>query len=71
MLREQIDPVKVREKPKPDHYSDKLKLYDDWNASVREATGGIPEISEQDIAEFSAAAGFTKEVEPEQLSFLD
>ena len=72
MLLEQIDPVEVREKPKPNHYSDKLKLYDDWNASVSEATGGIPEVTQQDIAEFSAAAGLTKEApEPEQLSFLD
>jgi hypothetical protein len=29
MLLEQIEPVEVREKPKPNHYSDKLKLYDD------------------------------------------
>ena len=72
MLLEQIDPVEVREKPKPNHYSDKLGLYDDWNASVKEATGGIPEVTEQDIAEFSAAAGLTKEApEPEQLSFLE
>ena len=34
--------------------------------------GGIPEITEQDIAEFSAAAGLIKEApEPEQLSFLE
>jgi hypothetical protein len=72
MLLEQIDPVEVREKPKPDHYSDKLKLYDDWNASVREVTGGIPEVADKDIAEFSAAAGLTKEAPvPEQLSFLE
>ena len=72
MLLEQIDSVEVREKPKPDHYSDKLKLYDDWNATVREATGGIPTITKQDIAEFSAAAGFTKaSAMPEQLSFLE
>ena len=72
MLLEQIDPVEVRSKPKPDHYSDKLSVYDDWNASVSEAKGGIPTITEQDIAEFSAAAGLTKEAsEPEQLSFLD
>ena len=72
MLLEQIDPVEVREKPKPNHYSDKLSIYNDWNASVREATGDIPEITEQDIAEFSAAAGLTDEApEPEQLSFLD
>ena len=72
MLLEQIDPVEVRKKPKPDHYSDKLKLYEGWNASVREATGGIPEVTDKDIAEFSAAAGLTKEAsEPEQLSFLD
>ena len=70
MLLEQIDPVEVREKPKPNHYSDRLKLYDDWNASVREAIGGIPEVTDEDIAEFSAAAGLTKEA-PEQLSFLD
>ena len=72
MLLEQIEPVEVREKPKPDHYSDKLRLYAAWNASVREAKHGIPEVTEQDIAEFSAAAGLTKEAsEPEQLSFLD
>jgi len=70
MLLEQIDPVEIREKPKPDRYSDRLKIYEDWNASVRETTGTIPEITEQDIAEFSAAAGLTKEA-PEQLSFLD
>ena len=67
MLLEQIEPVEVREKPKPDHFSDKLRLYDDWNASIREAKGGIPEVKEQDIAEFSAAAGLaTKAPEPEQ-----
>jgi len=72
MLLEQIDPVEVREKPKPDDHSDKLKLYEGWNASVRDATGGIPEVTDKDIAEFSAAAGLTKEAsEPEQLSFLD
>ena len=72
MLLKKIEPVEVREKPKPDHYSDKLRLYADWNASVREAKHGIPEVTEQDIAEFSAAAGLTKEApEPEQLSFLD
>jgi hypothetical protein len=72
MLLEQIDPVEVREKPKPNHYSDKLSIYDDWNTSVREAIGGIPEVTDKDIADFSAAAGLTKEVpEPEQLSFLD
>ena len=72
MLLERIDPVEVREKPKPNHYSDKLRLYDDWNASVKEATGGIPEVTDKDIAEFSAAAGLTKETpEPEQLSFLE
>jgi len=72
MLLEQIDPVEVREKPKPNHYSYKLSIYDDWKASVSEATGGIPAITEQDIAEFSAAAGLTNEApEPEQLSFLD
>ena len=72
MLLEQIDPVEVRAKPKPDHYSDKLSIYDDWNASVREATDGVSSVSEQDIAEFSAAAGLTKEApEPEQLTFLD
>ena len=72
MLLEQIDPVEVREKPKPDHYSDKLRLYADWTASVREAKSGIPAITEQDIEEFSAAAGLTKEApEPEQLSFLE
>jgi len=72
MLLEQIDPVEVREKPKPDPLAAQLSIYDDWNASVREATGGILEITEQDIADFSAAAGLTKEApEPEQLSFLD
>jgi hypothetical protein len=72
MLLEQIDPVEVRKKPKPNHYSDKLSVYDDWNASVKEATGGIPEVTDKDIAEFSAAAGLTKETpEPEQLSFLE
>ena len=72
MLLEQIDPVEVREKPKPNHFSDKLSIYDDWNTSVREATGGIPEVMDKDIAEFSAAAGLTKEApEPEQLNFLD
>ena len=70
MLLEQIDPVEVREKPKHNLVAAQLSIYDDWNASVREATGGIPEITEQDIAEFSAAAGLTKEA-PEQLSFLD
>ena len=72
MLLEQIDPVEVREKPKPNHFSDKLSIYDDWNTSVREATGGIPEVMDKDIAEFSAAPGLTKEApEPEQLNFLD
>ena len=72
MLLEQIDPVEIREKPKPDPVAAQLSIYDDWNASVREATGGIPTVTEQDIAEFSAAAGLTKEApEPEQLSFLD
>ena len=72
MLLEQIDPVEVRKKPKPNHYSDKLSVYDDWNASVKEATGGIPEVTDKEIAEFSAAAGLTKEApEPEQLSFLE
>ena len=72
MLLEQIDPVEVRKKPKPDPLAAQLSIYDDWNASVREATGDIPEITEQDIAEFSAAAGLTKEApEPVQLSFLE
>ena len=72
MLLEQIDPVEVREKPKPDPLAAQLSIYDDWNVSVREATGGITEITEQDIAEFSAAAGLTKEApEPVQLSFLE
>ena len=71
MLLEQIDPVEVREKPKPNHYSDELSIYNDWNVSAREAIGGIPQITAQDIAAFSAAAGLTKEAqEPEQLSFL-
>ena len=72
MLLKKIEPVEVREKPKPDHYSDKLSIYDDWNASLKEATSGIPEVTDKDIAEFSAAAGLTKEApEPEQLSFLE
>lgn len=72
MLLEQIDPVEVREKPKFDRVAAQLSIYDDWNTSVREATGGIPEVTDKDIAEFSAAAGLTKEApEPEQLSFLD
>ena len=72
MLLEQIDPVEVREKPKFDRVAAQLSIYDDWNASVSEVTGGIPEITEQNIAEFSAAAGLTKEApEPVQLSFLD
>jgi len=72
MLLEQIDPVEVREKPKPDHVAAQLSVYDGWNASVREAKHGIPEVTEQDIAEFSAAAGLTKDAtEHEQLSFLD
>ena len=67
MLLERIDPVEVREKPKPNHYSDKLNVYDDWSASVL-----VPEVTDKDIAEFSAAAGLTKEApEPKQLSFLD
>ena len=72
MLLEQIDPVEVRTKPKRNHYSDKLKLYDDWNTSVREAKDGVPKITEQDIADFSAAAGLANEApEPVQLSFLE
>ena len=72
MLLEQIDPVEVREKPKPDPIAAQLSIYDAWNTSVREATGDIPEITEQDIAEFCAAAGLTKEApEPVQLSFLE
>ena len=72
MLLEQIDPVEVREKPKFDRVAAQLSIYDDWNTSVSEVTGGIPEITDKDIAEFSAEAGLTKEVpEPEQLSFLD
>ena len=70
MLLEQIDPVEVREKPKFDRVAVKLSIYDDWNTSVSEVTGGIPEITDKDFAEFSAAAGLTKEA-PEQLSFLD
>ena len=67
MLLERIHPVEVREKPKPNHYSDKLNVYDDWSASVL-----VPEVTDKDIAEFSAAAGLTKEAsEPEQLSFLE
>ena len=72
MLLEQIGPVEVRQKPKPDPLAAQLSIYDDWNASVRKATGGIPEVTEQDIADFSIAAGLPKEApEPEQLSFLD
>ena len=70
MLLEQIDPVEVREKPKFDRVAVKLSIYDDWNTSVSEVTGGIHEITDKDIAQFSAAAGLTKEA-PEQLSFLD
>ena len=70
MLLEQIDPVEVREKPKFDRVAAQLSIYDDWNTSVSEVTGGIPENADKDIAEFSAAAGFTKEAS-EQLSFLD
>ena len=70
MLLEQIDPVEVREKPKFDRVAAQLSIYDDWNTSVSEVTGGIPEITDKDIAEFSAAAGLTKEA-PEQLPFLD
>ena len=72
MLLEQIEPVEVREKPKPDPVAAQLSVYDDWRVSVREATDGVSFVTEQDIAEFSAAAGLTKEApEPEQLSFLD
>ena len=70
MLLEQIGPVEIREKPKFDRVAAQLSIYDDWNTSVSEVTGGIPEITDKDIAEFSAAAGLTKEA-PEQLSFLD
>jgi len=67
MSLEQRDPVEVREKPKRNQYSAKLSVYDDWNASIREAKGGIPEVKEQDIAEFSAAGVLaTKAPEPEQ-----
>lgn len=73
MLLEHIDPVEIREKqPKPDPLAAQLSAYDDWNTFVGEATGGIPEVTDKDIAEFSAAAELTKEApEPEQLSFLD
>jgi len=72
MLLKKIEPVEVREKPKPDPLAAQLSVYDGWSASVREAKHGIPEVTEQDIAEFSAAAGLTIEApEPEQLSFLD
>ena len=72
MLLEQIEPVEVREKPKPDPVAAQLSVYDDWNASVREATEGVSSVTEQDIAEFSAAAGLTKDAtEHEQLSFLE
>ena len=72
MLLEQIDPVEVRSKPKPDPVAAQLSVYDDWSVSVREAKGGIPAITEQDIAEFSAAAGLTKEApEPVQLTLFD
>ena len=67
MLLERIEPVEVREKPKLNHYSDKLNVYDDWSASVL-----VLEVTDKDMAEFSAAAGLTKEApEPKQLSFLD
>ena len=46
MLLEQIETVEIRIKPKPDHYSDKLSIYDDWNASLIEATSGIPEVTD-------------------------
>ena len=70
MLLEQIDPVEVREKPKFDRVAAQLNIYDDWNTSVQEVTGGIPEVTNKDIAEFSAANGLPKEA-PEQLSFLE
>ena len=35
LLLEQIDPVEVREKPKPDPVAAQLNIYDDWKASVR------------------------------------
>ena len=57
MLLEQIDPVEVRERPKFDRTAAQLSIYDDWNASVSEAKGGIPEVTEHDITVFSAAAG--------------
>ena len=47
MLLQKIEPVEVHEKPKPDHYSDKLRLYANWNASVREAKHGIPEVTDK------------------------
>lgn len=50
MLLEQIDPVEVREKPKFDRVAAQLSIYDDWNTSVSEVTGGIPEITDKDIA---------------------
>ena len=50
MLLEQIDPVEVLEKPKFDRVAVKLSIYDDWNTSVSEVTGGIPEITDKDIA---------------------
>ena len=72
MLLEQIDPAEVREKPKPDLYSDELSAYEDWKASVHEATGGIPEVTDKDIAEFSLAAGLPTEApEPEQFTSFD
>ena len=72
MLLEQIDPVEVRSKPKPDPVAAQLSVYDDWSVSAREATEGVSFVTEQDIAEFSAAAGFTKEApKPEQLTLFD
>ena len=50
MLLEQIDPEEVREKPKFDRVAAQLSIYDDWNTSVSEVTGGIPEITDKDIA---------------------
>ena len=70
MLLEQIDPVEVLEKTKFDRVAAQLSICDDWNTSVSEVTGGIHENADKDIAEFSAAAGLTKEA-PEQLSFLE
>ena len=42
MLLEHIDPVEVREKPKPDPLAAQLSIYDDWNTSVSESHRRYP-----------------------------